>query len=466
MDAARTPPCGTGYPHAVCSQSMTTLRAILILMFGFCSLPCMLPAQTTPKVMSEPVQSALIKQDWKRAERVLRSELRSNPRDLDRQTLLAICLMRQQKFDAALRQAELITRSHPQAYAAHMIAAECHMRLGQTDKALDIFRLARTIAPDSAEPAMALGMILSSTGRFDEAITFLEESLFRRPGNMPLTMQLVRCYLRLGRASEAAELATRAAELAPGDANAQMMAGEALMASRRTEQAIDFLQQAIRLGVGSSSPHMLLTIALQDNGRTDEALAVARAYVQGSQDDPQGWYNVGLLQLEKMELDSSLRSLKKAVGLKPNYPEAYYNLGRVYDGLGFGEDAIQSYRRAAAPGGNFAADAYLGMALIYRKSGNFTEAIRAHSQSVSLRDTSQVMRVQRLQTCFEADRCADASGFIDKDVRDFPTSPGVLFEAARCFARTGRRSDAERILTFLDKESPALARDLRIFMSL
>lgn len=445
---------------------MTTIRAILLLLAGCFGLPCMLQAQTTPKVMSEPVQRALSQQDWKKAESVLRGELRSNPRDLDRQTLLAICLMRQQKFDVALRQAELIMRDHPQAYGARMIAAECQMRIGQTDKALELFRSARTLAPDSAEPAMALGMILSNTGRFEEAITYLEESLFRRPGNMPLTMQLVRCYLRLGRASEAAELATRAAELAPGDANAQMMAGEALMASRRTEQAIDFLREAIRLGVGSSSPHMLLTIALQDNGRTDEALDVARAYVQRSQDDPQGWYNVGLLQLEKMQLDSSLRSLKKAVGLKPNYPEAYYNLGRVYDGLGFGEDAIQSYRRAAATGGNFAADAYLGMALIYRKSGNFSEALRAHNQAVSLRDSAQVLRIERLRTCFDADRCADAVSFLDDDMRRFPSSPAVLYQVALCSARTGRRADAERILSFLEKESPELAKELRIFMSM
>lgn len=428
---------------------------------------CLFTVMAVNAQMPSPaLQRAMAEQDWKKVESTVRGELRKDPRNLERQTLLAVSLMRQKRFDIALKQAESVIQQYPQSYAPRMIAAECHMRLGQVDKAVELFRSARSIAPDSAEPAMALGMILASTGRCEDALTHLEESLFRRPGNLPITMNLVRCYLRLGRATEAAELAVRTAELDPASADVQLMAGEALMAAKRTEQATTYLREAIRLGARTPSMYLLLTAALQDRGLTDEAMEVARAYAGRTPDDPQGWYNIGLLQMEKMQLDSSLKSLRKAISLKPNYPEAYYNLGRVYDGLGFGEDAIQSYRRSAATAGEFAADAYLGIALIYRKSGNFTEAIRAHSQSVSLRDTSQVMRVQRLRTCFEADRCADATGFIDKDVRDFPTSPGVLFEAARCLARTGRRSDAERILKFLDKESPALAKDLRIFMSM
>lgn len=416
--------------------------------------------------LTPSIQKAIRSGDWSKVESLLRAELRSAPRDPDLLTLLSMALLQQGKFDAALQRALTLIEMFPESYRPRMIAAECHMRMRRTEQAIELFRSARMIAPDSAEPAMALGMILATTSRCDEAITYLEESLFRRPDNTSITLQLVRCYLRIGRASEAAELAARSAELNAGNADVQLAAGEALMAARRTEEAIPHLERALSLGSRSQSCYLLITAALQDKGRTREALDVATKYVGLAPSDPQGWYNVGLLQIEVQQLDSSLKALRKAIMLKPNYPEAHYNLGRVYDGLGFSEDAVQSYRRSAATAGEYAADAYLGIAIIHRKSGNFTEALRAHNQSVALRDTSQVLRVQRLRTCFDADRCAEASEFLDDDVSSFPNSPMLLFEAARCYARTGRRSEAERILLFLDKESPPLARDLRVFMSL
>jgi len=373
--------------------------------------------------------------------------------------------MRQGRLESALNQSMQAIEQFPRAYAPHMIAAECQVRLRQPDKAIGLFLAAKNLAPDSAGPSMALGMLMSGIGKCDEAITHLEESLFRQPGNMTIAGQLTRCYLRLGRASEAAELAIRSAELNPADPNLQLIAGEASMAAGRPEDAIPFLRQSIADGKGTASAHLLLTVALQDRGRTAEAAEVAKSYVKLAPEDAQGWFNVGLLQIETSRLDSALKSLKRAVSLKPNYPEAYYNLGRVYDGLGFSEDAIQAYRRCAATGGSLASNAYLGIALIYRKAGSFADALRAHSQSVNLSDTSQICRAQRMRTCFDADRCADAAGFIDDDVSRFQDSPTVLFEAARCLARNGRRSDAEKIIDILERSSPSLANDLRMFMN-
>ncbi len=441
---------------------MTSIRSCILVLVASIFVAAGLSAQTS----QDRLQKALREQDWKQVESIARKDLRSNPKDLDRLTLLAMALMRQGRFEAALTQSTKLIGQFPQSYAPHMIAAECQMRMRQPDKAIRLFMAAKAIAPDSVEPTMALGMLLSEIGKCDDAITHLEESLFRRPGNVVITTQLTRCYLRLGRISEASELAMRSAEIDPGDVNLQLMAGETLMAAGRTEEAIPFLQQSIAGGRGTASAHLLLTVALQDRGRTAEATDVARSYVKLAPEDAQGWFNVGLLQIEASKLDSALKSLRRAVTLKPNYPEAYYNLGRVYDGLGFSEDAVQSYRRCAATGGNLAAQSYLGIALIYRKAGNFPEALKAHNQSVSLSDTSQVCRAQRLRTCFDADRCAESASFIDDDVNRFQHSPSVLFEAARCLARNGRRFDAEKIIGVIERTSPAIAYELRMFMSM
>ena len=270
--------------------------------------------------------------------------------------------------------------------------------------------------------------------------------------------------MRLRRSAEASELASRSAEMRPDDPSAQLLAGETLIAAQRAEEALPFLERAVALGSRAPSAYLLQTAALQERGRTREAIDVARRYLVIAPDDAMAWYNLGLLHTEVMQMDSAMRSLRKAIAIKPNYSEAYYILARVYDALGFSEDAIQTYRRCATTSAVYAGDSYHALALLYRKLGNFSEALRAHAQAIRITDTSQVYRSERLRTCFDADRCADAAGFIDRDVEQFPKSATVLYHAARCYLRSNRRDRAEQLLVILERIGPSFADDLKTLM--
>ena len=414
--------------------------------------------------VSADVREAIARNDWKHVEALARSELKRSPSNLDGMTLLTASLLRQSRIPQALDQANATIAKHPKAYQPRVLAADCLLRLQRSAEALTMLLAARTIAPDSAEPAMALGMALSTLGRCEEAITHLEDAMFRRPDNVAIVQELTRCYVRLRRTTEASELAIRLAESVSEDANIQLLAGETLMASQQAERALPFLERAIELGSSAPSAFLLRTAALQDRGRTKEALAVATEYAKRAPNDAMAWYNLGLLQIEVQQLDSSVKSLRRALAIKPNYPEAYYNLGRVYDVLGFSEDAIQAYRRCATTSGTFAADSYHALALLYRKLGSFDEAMRAHGQAISINDSADVYHAERLRTCVEAERCADAAPFIDRDVKRFPENPNVLFQAARCYLRNNKREQVELILPVLERIDPALAGQLKTAM--
>ncbi|MFM8772221.1 MAG: tetratricopeptide repeat protein, partial [Candidatus Kapaibacterium sp.] len=233
---------------------------------------------------------------------------------------------------------------------------------------------------------------------------------------------------------------------------------------QQAERALPFLERAIELDSLAPSAYLLRTAALQDRGRTEEARAVASEYARRAPNDAMAWYNLGLLQIESQQLDSSLKSLRRALSIKPNYPEAHYNLGRVYDVLGFSEDAIQAYRRCATTSAAFAADSYHALALLYRKLGSFDEAMRAHGQAIAINDSAAVYHAERLRTCVDAERCADATPFIDRDVKKFPENSTVLFLAARCYLRNNKRDQAELILPVLERIDPALAGQLKTAM--
>jgi tetratricopeptide (TPR) repeat protein len=173
------------------------------------------------------------------------------------------------------------------------------------------------------------------------------------------------------------------------------------------------------------------------------------------------WYNAGLLQVKHRQYDGAAKALKKAIALRPNYGEAYFNLAVVYEQTGFTEDAANAFKRCALVLPAMAPDAYNSLAIMHRRNGNLTEALKAHEQAISLRDTSAVLHISRINSCHEAEKCAIAEGFIDDALRRFPNDAQVVYTCAKCTIRLGNVERARELIARLEKTSPSLADQLK-----
>jgi Flp pilus assembly protein TadD len=103
---------------------------------------------------------------------------------------------------------------------------------------------------------------------------------------------------------------------------------------------------------------------------------------------------------------------------------------------------------------------------MHRRNGNLTEALTAHQQAVSLRDTSSVLHISRINSCFEAEKCELAEAFISEALQRFPANPQVLYTCARCLLRIGRAEQASILISQLEKLDAKLAEQLIILMRL
>jgi tetratricopeptide (TPR) repeat protein len=56
------------------------------------------------------------------------------------------------------------------------------------------------------------------------------------------------------------------------------------------------------------------------------------------------FYNLASLHIEHQEYDKAAKQLKKALELKPEFPEATYNLALCYENMGKKKDAIELWR--------------------------------------------------------------------------------------------------------------------------
>ncbi|MCX6139627.1 MAG: tetratricopeptide repeat protein, partial [Candidatus Kapabacteria bacterium] len=300
----------------------------------------------------------------------------------------------------------------------------------------------------------------------DEAIAPLEETMFRRPDMNGVVQQLAQCYFKTGKIAESIDLYARVVDHDPGSFTVRLAYGEALMADRRFDSATVQLKEAIRLQPLKADAYLALTSALQELKRSDEALALSRELTRLVPNDPMGWYNVGLLSLAAKQPDSSIRAFKRAIALRANYAEAYFNIAFVYEERGFDEDAVSSLKRCATISPLLAPDAYNSLAIMYRKSGRFEEAISAHAQAISLRDSSGVLHVSRLNTYYDAQRCTAAKELLETELSRFPDRPDVLYAAARCLLRNGDLERANAIANKLDVLDPVLAEQLRHLMKI
>jgi Flp pilus assembly protein TadD/peroxiredoxin len=90
-------------------------------------------------------------------------------------------------------------------------------------------------------------------------------------------------------------------------------------------------------------------------------------------DDPDAYYNLGTLLLQRNSPSEAERYLRKAAELRPNYPEAWNNLGMLAAEKGNDKEAIQDFERALELRATYAT-ALLNLGNLYRRQGNLEQS--------------------------------------------------------------------------------------------
>ncbi len=440
------------------------MKRILLLIVILVSIVTDLVALQTPTATD--IRQAASRNDWPTVERLALGILKKDKTDRTISLLLTMAQLRQGKAAEALASAHRTIALDSSMMQAWLLASESQTQLKQSEDAIATLKEAQQRFPDSLQPTWALGMAYARVGRCAEAIMPLEETMFRRPDVASLTQQLAQCYFATGRIAESVELYARAVERNPSDVNARLSYGEALMAHHDLDSAAYQFTEVIRQNPKMSNAYLALTGVLQELKKSEEALAVSRMLTMISPEDPMGWYNVGLLSLALGQTDTAIRVFKRAIALKPNYAEAYFNIALAYDERGFGEDATMAFKRSASISPLLAPAAYNTIAIMYRKTGRFQEAIAMHAQAIALQDSSAILHASQLNSYYEAQKCDSAKILILQELLRFPNDANILYASACCLIRTGDIDRAMVIAAKLDTLDPSLAEQLRLMIKI
>ena len=125
-------------------------------------------------------------------------------------------------------------------------------------------------------------------------------------------------------------------------------------------------------------------INLHSQGRLQKALVHANVLLQQFPNSSVLHYIRGVVFNGLGQLYASVEAYNKAIAIKPDYADAYNNIGDALQKQGKLEEAIEAYNKALALKPDYA-DAYNNMGNTLKNQGKMEEAIEAYNKALALK---------------------------------------------------------------------------------
>jgi len=195
-------------------------------------------------------------------------------------------------------------------------------------------------------------------------------------------------------------------------------------------QAEQFCQQILQADPGHADTYQLLgVIACQSQGRLEEAVIHFQQALRLRPDFPEAYNNLGNAYFLKGNLDAAVAQYHQALRLRPHYADPYCNLGNVLLRQNKLDEAIRCYQQALQIKPN-SAEVCNNLGLALQRRDEFDEAIRYYRQAVQLnphyaeahRNLGDALH-RLANTLLEKDKFDEAIGCLKKALRHKPNFP-------------------------------------------
>jgi len=177
-------------------------------------------------------------------------------------------------------------------------------------------------------------------------------------------------------------------------------------------------------------------VALFQHGYLEQAAASFEQVIAAKPDDPEAYYNLGTLRLQRNELGESRRHLEQTLKLRPEYPEAWNNLGMVAAQEGYADEAVSNFEQSLRLRPDYVT-ALLNLANLDRRRGSLDDAEKLLNRALALEpDNPEVnyslgMLYARQEQLERAEKLLQRAVSLRPDYPDALNNLGVLFVRER-----------------------------------
>jgi tetratricopeptide (TPR) repeat protein/peroxiredoxin len=205
-------------------------------------------------------------------------------------------------------------------------------------------------------------------------------------------------------------------------------------------------------------------VALFQRGYLEQAAESFQQVVATKPEDPEGYYNLGTLNLRRNDFKQARQYLQQTLKLRPTYPEAWNNLGMMAAQEGHADEAIRNFQQALTLRPTYAI-ALLNLGNVYRRQGAFEKAQDCLNRALEIEPDNPEVNYSLGMLYAQENQLQSASTYLQRaiDLReDYPEARnnlGVLFVREQDYAKAVEQfKTCIRIVPSFDQSYLNLAR--------
>jgi tetratricopeptide (TPR) repeat protein len=197
----------------------------------------------------------------------------------------------------------------------------------------------------------------------------------------------------------------------PPQANIQSIV--ALYSNNQIQEALVGIEALVKDFPNSPILYNIRASCYKANGQMDASVKDYEKAITLKPDYAEAYYNLGVTLRELEQIDAALKSYEKALAIKHEYPGAHNNLGTILLDLGSLDSAVDHFEWAVAFKPDYA-EAHNNLGVVERHQEKFDQAIKSFEKAIDIQpnyvqahsnlgDTLQdIGQVDAAKTCYES----------------------------------------------------------------
>jgi protein O-GlcNAc transferase len=346
---------------------------------------------------------------------------------------------------------------------------------GKRDQAIVLLREIIKANAVDADARLLLGSVLAEGGDRDESIAQLAEAVRLRPDSAEAHHALGETLHNFGeRKASLAEFA-KAVQLDPGFGQAQADLGSGLYDAGDLVPAAAHLERAIQImgrSPDAAFPSYIRAKIFIDQGEPEKAAARLAVAVSLRPDFAEAWSDLGQARKSQLDDAGALAAFQRAVALSPEDAVAQTRLGSEYLAQGKPREAIPHLQQAARLNPESQTALY-SLQIALREDGQLGQAQAVKQKLLELlreRDRVREHELQAVQLNNQGaalEKAGDVKGALEKYQAALALAPGhagIRTNVGAALLRLGQwKQGIEQLREALrrDPENPALQSALR-----
>jgi len=255
-----------------------------------------------------------------------------------------------------------------------------YTKISEEQLAIEYYKNALKIDKKFSKALNNLANIYADIGNHKNAVKFYKEAIISQPENSLYHYNLAFSLFNNGKEESSINYFKKAIELNPRLMPAYIYISQALQKENNYQEAINILKQAEVNGHNNATISFHIAVSEVQLGKYDDGLSSFEKAIDLKPDYVEAYNNLGIVWIKKGQYELAIEQFETAIAFDKEHISAINNLGYTLLKTKKNELALETFKESYALNENNI-DTVLGLALAYKNNENFDEAIDLYKKA-------------------------------------------------------------------------------------